>query len=195
VIPTSGDILKRWEASRDKTGLFQSDRDFDAQNRWVKEQVEKLGAAVHLFVTSTVRGLGDGPGESAGVDPLYGDILDPEWFADGGEDDKQKFNIRCLVEHSPSKQKLKRYGIEEVRDVIFYFPFEKLEEEGLVTQVRHRGVDIGDIIEWDSTLYIVLSSHRESYFGQTVSNYFTSATCKRYIHNAVPTEDVQENTF
>jgi hypothetical protein len=192
MIPTQGDILKRWEASRNKTGLFQGQRDFDAQNRWVKEQVEKLGGAVHLFVTSTQRGLADGPLESAGVDPLYGDVLDPEWFADGDSKDQQKFNFRCLIEHQPSKQSLKRYGIEETRDVIFHFPFDKLKDEGLVTEVRHRGVDIGDIIEWDSTLYIVLSAHRESYFGQTVSNYFTSAACMRYKFNAVPTADTPE---
>jgi len=192
MIPTQGDILKRWEEGRKKDNLFQSSRDFDAQNRWVQEQVEKLGAAVHLFVTSTQRGLADGPMESAGVDPLYGDILDPEWFADGSPRDKQKFNIRCLIEHTPSKQSLKRYGIEETRDVIFFFPFEKLSSEGLVTPQRFRGVDIGDLIEWDGTMYIVLNVHRESYFGQTVSNYFTSAACMRYQHNAVPTEDTPE---
>jgi len=185
-------LLAQFEARRFKDNLFQSPRDYEAQGKWTQEQVEKLGAAVHLFLSSTERAPADGPGESAGVDPLYGDILDPEFIDDEGEYDKRKFNLRCIVEHSPSKQLLLRYGIEEERDVIFHFPYQKLVDEGIVTTRRFRGVDIGDLIEWDGTWYIVLSTHREAYFGQTVSNYFTSTSCKRYRANSVPTGATHE---
>lgn len=190
-IPEQDGILAQFEKSRLEGNLFQSTRDFDAQGRWVGEQVEKLGAAVHLMVTSTQREP-QGNLESAGVDPLYGDILNPEFLSDKPED-QRKFNLRCLVEHHPSKQTLKRYGIDEEREVIFHFVFETLKALGLVTSRRFRGVDIGDLVFWDGTWYLVLSTHREAYFGQTVSTYFTSTTCKRYRHDSVPIDDVADN--
>lgn len=186
-IPEQGSILAQFEASRTEGNLFQTQRDYDAQYLWTKEQVEKLGASVHLFVTSNQRDP-QGPDENDSIDPLYGDILDPEFFSEPPERDKRKLNIRCLIEHHPSKQSLKRYGIDEVREVIFFFPFKTLKDLGLVTEHRFRGVDIGDLILWDGAWYIALNVHREAYFGQTISPYFTSVACIRYRHNAVPTE-------
>jgi hypothetical protein len=191
MIPEQGDLLRQFEATRTEGNLFQSPLDFASQKRWIDEQVRRLGAAVHLMVTSTQRAP-QGPKQSAGVDPLYGDILDPEFFTDA-ERDERKFNLRAIVEHHPSKQVLKRYGIEEEREVIFHVPFSVLEEIGLVTDLRFRGIDIGDLFMWDGSWYIVLSVHREAFFGQTVSNYFTSSTCKRYRHNSIPTNDVADN--
>jgi hypothetical protein len=191
MIPEQGSLLKQFEASRAEGNLFQSKLDFASQSRWVEEQVRRMGASVHLMVTSTQRAP-QGPKQSAGVDPLYGDILDPEFFTDEGRDERQ-FNLHALVEHHPSKQVLKRYGIEEEREVMFHVPFSVLEEKGLVTDLRFRGIDIGDLFLWDGSWYISLSVHREAYFGQTVSNYFTTATCKRYRHNSVPTNDVADN--
>jgi hypothetical protein len=190
-IPEQGSILAQFEASRTEGNLFQSKKDFDAQLQWVEEQVEKLGAAVHLMVTSTQRAP-QGNLESAGVDPLYGDILNPE-FLTGTPEDQRQFNLRCIVEHHPSKQTLKRYGIDEEREVIFHFVFSKLEKVGLVTEKRFRGIDIGDLVFWDGTWYLVLSTHREAFFGQTVSQYFTSTTCKRYRHDSVPIGDVADH--
>lgn len=183
-------FLELFEKSRSEGNLFQSSIDYALQSRIVREQVEKLGAAVHLMVTSTMRNP-QGPTQSAGVDSLYGDILDPEFFADSP--DQRQFNIRVLVEHHPSKQLLKKYGIDEEREVLFHFPFEALEERGLVTEERFRGVDIGDLVMWDGSWYIAVSVHREAYFGQTVSHFFTSISCKRYRHNSVPTEDAADH--
>ncbi len=182
-------ILQQFEESRVQGNLFQTQRDINAQNRWVQEQVKVLGAEVVLALVSTVRGPGDGPGESAGVDPLYGDIIDPQWFERTVEEEAQrKYNFRCLPDHQPSKQLLKRYGIEETRDVIFHFPFVTLQERGLVTPERYRGIAIGDFVVWDESWYIALSAHRESYHGSTTSHYFTSISCKRYAPNSVPTD-------
>lgn len=191
-IPEQGDILKLFEETREEGNLFQSSIDFAAQQSWVEEQVRVLGAAVHLFITATQRSP-QGPRESAGVDPLYGDILDPEFFNEPADKDQRQFNLRALVEHHPTKQMLKRYGIDEEREVIFHFPFTVLESLGLVTEKRFRGIDPGDLVMWDGTWYITLSTHREAYFGQTISNYFTSTTCKRYRHNSVPTGDVADH--
>lgn len=190
-IPEQGSILQQFEASRTEGNLFQSSRDYSAQNLWVLEQVEKLGAAVHLFVTANQR-TPQGPLETSGVDTLYGDILDPEYFSNPEEKDQRKFNLRAIVEHHPSKQVLKRYGIDEVRDVIFHVPFQRLVDVGLVTPTRFRGIDIGDLFLWDGTWFIVLSTHREAYFGQTISSFFTSCACMRYRHNSVLTESNTE---
>lgn len=185
-------ILNRYEEVRTEGNLFQTEKDFQAQRLWIEEQVEKLGAAVHLFVTSTRRaegGQNQEPFASGGVDPLYGDILDPEFFENPKDKDKRQINIRCIAEHAPSKQRLKKYGIEEEREAVFHFPFHVLKDKGLVTEFRFRGIDIGDLIEWDGSWYIILSTHRNSYFGQTTSNYFIAATANRYRPNAVPKED------
>lgn len=183
-------ILQQYQEDLADDALFQSRTDFDAQNEWVREQVELLGAEVKLIQTSTERAPADGPGESAGVDPLYGDIIDPEWFEPTEEEKAQKkYDFRVIVEHEPSKQLLKKYGISEERDCIFHFPFEALRDRGLVSQKRFRGVAIGDLVLWDETWYIVLTTHRQAYFGQTTSHYFTTVMCMRYRPNSVPTED------
>jgi hypothetical protein len=194
--PEFGSILQQYEASRKEENTFQTQRDFDAQRRWVEEQAERLGAAVHLFVTSTQRAEGaqnEAPFASGGVDPLYGDILDPSFHDAPDERDQRQINIRCIVEHQPSKQSLKKYGIDEQREVIFHFPLSVLKDKGLVTPARFRGVDIGDLVQWDDSWYIVVTSHRSAYFGQTTGNYFTAAAAERYRPNSVPIDNPANN--
>lgn len=187
--PESGEILRLFEESRGKEALFQTQRDYTAQQRWVEEQVLSLGAKVHLIPASTAK-FPQGQLESAGVDPLYGDILDPEFVDGPGNLDQRKLNASCLVEHEPSKQLLKKYGVDEAKDCIFHFPTSLLGKLGLITYKRFRGVDIGDLVIWDNTWYIVQSSHRGAFFGNTNNPYFTSAFADRYRHNSVPTERV-----
>lgn len=179
--------LTEFEKIRKEGGLFQGDRDFSAQDRWVKEGTRKIGAKIHYLPVSTARH--PRSGESAGVDDLYGDILDPEFLDNEELVDQRKFNLECFVQHKPSKQLLKKYGIDEQREVIFHIPFSVLRDKGLVTDKRFRGSDIGDLVIWDGTWYMVYSSHRGSYFGQRVSHFFTAAVCDRYRLNNIPTED------
>jgi hypothetical protein len=192
--PKPGNILEQLEASRREGNLFQGDRDFEGQDRWVREHAEKTGAKIHFFPSSTVRNPktppdGSSRGESAGVDPLYGDILDPEFFDNPELRDDVKKNLACLIEHHPSKQLLKKYGIDEEREVIFHIPFTLLREKGLVTPRAFRGVDLGDLVLWDGTWYMVYNAHRGSYQGQRINHFYTAAICNRYRLNNVPTED------
>lgn len=189
--PKPGTILAQFEQSRLEGGLFQGDRDFTAQDRWVREGAKKRGAKVHFFPMNT----GPNPEntDGAGVDPLYGDILDPEFLSNPDVKDERLFNLECYVEHRPSKQKLMKYGVDEQKDVIFHFPFSLLEEQGLVDKFRFRGTDLGDLILWDGTWYRIDAAHRGSFFGQRISHYFTAAICNRYRHNNVPTNDLSNN--
>jgi hypothetical protein len=178
-------LLDMLETERSKvTHTFQTSFDGSGQARWIEEYVERCGAGVHLFPRSTQRHPGDSPGMSAGVDPLYGDIQDPE-FNDGSK----RFNIKALVEHSPSRQRLTTIGIREDRDVAFWYPFSILQKNGLVTPLRFRGIDIGDLMVWDGTWYISENVHREYYFGSTDTFFFTVAYCIRYQHGSIPVDE------
>lgn len=184
--PRPGNILQQLEATRKEGGLFQSDRDFNAQERWTVEGCDKRGAAIQYLPSVTVRkAQADDPLSSgAGVDELYGDILDPQFLTE-----LKRENMRCYVEHHPSKQQLKKYSIAETKEVIFHIPLATLRKAGLVTTRRFRGADIGDLVVWDGSWYIVDAAHRGSFFGQRISHYFTAAICSRYILNNVTTED------
>jgi hypothetical protein len=164
--------------------LFQSEQDNTFQENLILEQSGQT-APVHLVQVSTERDP-QGPHESAGVDPLYGDILDPQFF----ESQVTAENlIRAVVEQRPSEQLLMRYGIEEKRDVLFQIPFALLRIKNFVTRRRFRGVDIGDFVVWDSTWYLVDSVHRGTYFGQTNHAYFVAAFTNRYQPNAISPTD------
>lgn len=172
--------LEILEERRRKAGqLFQSARDVGGQERWIGEYVRKHGALVHL-VTRTTRRDPQGPMQSAGVDPLFGDITDPE-FLEGTRTD-----IRSLIDHEPSKQLLSKYGIEEDREVVFWLPRILLDEKGLITPVRFRGVEIGDLFVWDRAWYIVQEAHRDHYQGVSDHFFYVGAFCNRYHHNSVP---------
>lgn len=195
-IPEEGDLLRQFEDTRRKGEgmlLFQGDRDFKAQDRWVRESVQKEGAPIHLLPVSTERDP-QGPLQSAGVDPLDGDILNPEFLAYPPGKDQRKFNIRVIVEHQPSKQELTKYGIDEQREVGFHFVRSILDDLSLVeaNSRRHRGIDIGDLVFWDGTWYILQNVHRDHYFGQTVNPYFVVGFASRYQLDNVPIGDVSD---
>lgn len=176
-------LLDQFEEQRAQAKLtFQTSQDGDGQDRWVLEQVEKLGAPVILIPKATQRDP-QGPSETDGIDKLYGDVKNPAYI-----DDKQKPNFRSIVEHHPSVQRLKKFGVMEEREVIFWFPLAALRNANLVTDRNFRGIGIGDFIVWDGTWYLTDAAHRDYYFGQTDRFYFTGAFCNRYQHNSLPEE-------
>lgn len=180
------ELLAMFEEDRDEGNLFQSDRDKAAQDRWVKEQSQKLGGAIYLVPNATER-RPQGPQQASGIDPMFGDIVDPQIVVKPEELQELQPNFRCIIEHEPSKQILKRYGIDETRDVIFHLPLVLLKEAGLVNPIRFRGIDVGDMAVWDNSWYVVRSAHRSAYFGQRTDHFFTAATCDRYRLNNIPT--------
>jgi hypothetical protein len=83
---------------------------------------------------------------------------------------------------------LRRFGIDEQREIAFFLPVENLQ--GLVSEWRIHGADIGDLIHWDGTWYQAWNVFRDDYFGQRSRAFYIACFCNRYRHNAVPTEDV-----
>lgn len=193
-IPNQSDskILEeqRLKEEKDKT-LFQGDVDFSFLSGLSEEQSERIGATIHLIPVSTER---DPQGEfqSAGVDSLDGDILDPEFFGNPDTKDNRILNFRCLIEHEPPKQMLKKYGVDEQREIVFFLPFPILKQKGIVSEWRPFGVDIGDLIVWDGTWYQAWNVHRDHYFGQRDKSHYIATFCNRYRHNSVPTEDIPD---
>lgn len=182
-------MLEAERADKERTTLFQSDRDFKFLNKKALEQSEKVGATVHFIPVSSELDP-KGEFESAGVDELYGDILDPEFQGNPDGKDQRRLNIRCIIEHEPPKQLLKRYGIDEQREVVFYVPFEEFVREGVVSKWRPHGADIGDLFIWDGTWYQAWNVYRDHYFGQRAKAHFIACFANRYRHNAAPTEDI-----
>lgn len=173
------DLLKLYDAQRSNPKLFHDRLDANFLDHLVGERNELVGAHVNLFPRATAVDP-QGEHEAPGVDPLDGDINRPE-FKDFAELDDRKINIACIVEHNPSKQSLKKFGVDEQREVIFHFPFVLLQEKGLVNDgLRFRGLIIGDLVEWDSSWYYILSVHRGHYLGQSDHFFVTSGTANRY---------------
>jgi hypothetical protein len=181
-IPTKS-LLDQFEERRAEASLlFQSSRDGSAQDRWVTELSEKLGAAIHFIQRFTQRSP-QGTVEGGGIDPLYGDIPNPAY-----QDDLVKLNMRAIIDHKPSRQSLKKFGVMEDRDVVFWIPRAELTKYGLVTERRFRGADIGDLIVWDGTWYIAQNVHRDHYFGQSDKFFFVGVFANRYVHDSMGKE-------
>lgn len=193
-------VLKQWEAARrakDSEGFLQGDRDYEFLQNRTEEFVDLYGAAVHFIPISTeVSPVGVvGPKQSAGVDPLDGDILDPGFFDNPSIEDQRLFNIRALVEHTPSKQLLKRYGVDEERDVLFHIPISVLTANKLTSEWRVNGADLGDLIVWDGTWYQLENVHRGSYFGNRNLPHLIACAAVRYRHNSAGVDDDPDDDF
>ena len=177
--------------------LLQGDCDFCFLQERVEEKIRLLGAVIHYVPVSSERNPkeGIGPKQSAGVDPLDGDILDPGFFDNPEAEDQRKFNMRVLLEHAPSKQNLKLYGVDEERELTIHIPVSTLKDEGLTSKWRVNGADIGDLVFWDSSWYVIQNVHRGSYFGQRDLPFLVACFANRYRHNSSPVNNVPSNDF
>ena len=188
------EILESARSENEKQTFLQSDKDYDFLQARVEEKIRLSGAVIHYIPVSTERDPKDDGGlkQSAGVDPLDGDVLDPGFFDNPEAEDQRKFDVRCLMEHQPSKQILKRYGVDEEREITFHIPLVTLKEQGLVSRWRPRGADIGDLVFWDSSWFLIQNVHRGSYFGQRNLPFLIACFANRYRPNSVPTNDSNE---
>jgi len=174
-------IIEQFEERRKKENLrFQGRRDFDNQMRRLCDQVCNEGAAVHLLHRITADNPRGELGEAPGVDDMYGDVVNPEVLIDKAS------MMHCLVEHAPSKQLKTKLGIEEEREVVFWFPWIHLDDGNHINPSRFRGISMGDFVIWDNTWYIAEDVHRDHYFGQTDWWFFCGAFCNRYHHDTMP---------
>ena len=186
-------VTKQWEAARkrkEQETFLQGDRDFAFLQDRTEEFIDLLGAVIHFVPVSTEVNpvAGVGPKQSAGVDPLDGDILDPGFFDNPDAEDQRLFNMKALLEHEPSKQMLKKYGVDEERDIIVHIPVDTLREQGLTSEWRPNGADIGDLVFWDNTWWQLSNVHRGSYFGQRNLPHLIACAAVRYRHNSSPVD-------
>jgi hypothetical protein len=172
----------------EKNLLFQADRDFEFLTALSVEQSRRIGGIINFVPVSTER-KPRGDFQTAGVDTLDGDVLTPQ-FIGTPPDGQNMISLHCIIQHEPEKQLLKKYGIDEQRDIVFFIPFREFEEKGLISDWRPFGADIGDLIFWDGSWYQAWEAKRDSYFGQRDRVHFMACFCDRYRHNSVPTEDV-----
>lgn len=193
-------LLEQQRTELEGRQLFQSDRDFRFQQARVGEQSERLGGVIHFVPVSTERSP-QGPFQSARVDPLDGDVLDPQFIEnpmnldldDPDNFDQRLKNVDCILQHEPSKQLLKKFGIDEEREIVFWVPFTIFKTAGIVTEKRFRGADIGDLIVWDGTWYMAQNVHRDHYFGQRDVSFFVACFCNRYRQNLNPIHDTADD--
>lgn len=185
------EILAAFEAQRAEASfLFVDKQDCDFLDGLIQERNAAQMASVFLIPRLSQR---DAQAEQGDVNVgapinIYGDTIDP--IVNIGKLDhnnKNAHQVRAFAQHEPSKQSLRKYGIEEEREVVFWFPRVSLEALGLTTPRCFRGVEIGDFVVWDNTWYITDNAHRDHYFGQSDRFFFTGAFCTRYHHNSVPT--------
>mgnify|MGYP006293025649 CR=1 FL=1 len=106
------------------------------------------------------------------VDELYNDTKNPRWL--------DPVDVHAHVDHSPSVQKLMRYGIQEERDVLITFSTVLLGDAGLLQ--NNSNFMIGDLIRWDNDLYEIVSQHRskDGYWGSSNIPFHIVVSCKRY---------------
>jgi hypothetical protein len=110
------------------------------------------------------------------VDPLRIEAPVEEWLA--------PVQLRARVEHSPSKQRLLRWGIEEDRDCIVSFSTLLLDDLGILAGSSN--FLVGDLVRFDDDLYEIREQHRPegSYWGNTNIPFFVSCACSRYKFSA-----------
>lgn len=184
--------LEQARAEQEARKLFQGSRDVQFITNKVEEKAIKVGGNIHFLPVSTERDP-TGPFQSAGVDPLDGDILDPEFVLDPTKVDLDTLlNFDCQIEHEPPQQLLKLYGVDEQREVAFWLPFSTLKRSGLVDSWRIHGAEQGDLILWDDTWYQAWNVYRDKYHGQRSEAHYILCFCDRYRTNSQDPEDVAD---
>jgi hypothetical protein len=93
------------------------------------------------------------------VDDLYVEATDRRFL--------DPFEVFCYVEHEPSKKMLIKYGMEQMRQVLFHFTTLHLDDLGILE--NNDTFLIGDVVRWGSDSYEVKQQQRdtESYWANT----------------------------
>lgn len=107
-------------------------------------------------------------------DPLYREVRSQDAHF------KEPIEMYSFVDFEPSRQELKKYGIDESREVMVTFATALLEEKALLGSGSQ--YMIGWVIEFDDDYYEVLSQHRgkEGFWANTNIPFHVIVTCQRY---------------
>jgi len=136
-----------------------------------------VGIASVDTVTAAPAPVGESGG--TGFDPVYGEIVDPDMVDDGAwtqphlntdpdiDADTEAtevydgpFMLRGRVQREGRDYDLKRYGFDEMRDLMVHFPVSILDACGLTLYP-------GDKFVWDGDEYLVLQDKATGYWKNT----------------------------
>lgn len=112
--------------------------------------------------------------QKSNVDDLYREAREPVF--------KDPIQLPAYIDHSPSKWRLGKFGLDGERDVLVYFNTAILEELGILE--NNTSFLIGSLISFDDDYYVILSQHRDKtgYWGNTNTPIMIVCSCSRYIH-------------
>lgn len=161
-----------------------SDVDFAHQAEIVEDLYNRRLDKVGLLPLASARSkIADGnPLKIPGVDDLYGDIAEREVL-----EEAIRVNVNCYVDSQPENQQHTQHGVDEQRDVNFVFAIQELRKLELVTPMLPNGIDIGDFVIWDETLYAILKVYREGYVGHTGRPLYVVCESKRHRFDNIKT--------
>lgn len=89
---------------------------------------------------------------------------------------KAPVEIPAFVKINPSKQELKKYGIDETKEVLLLLSTIVLEEQGLTDG----SLRIGDKVVWDGVEYEIMTFHREEPWANTNVYFHVACTLQRF---------------
>jgi hypothetical protein len=89
--------------------------------------------------------------EATNVDPLYQEAANPRLEA-------KSYSLPAHVEINPSVQRLRRFGVEEARDLVVSFSTVLLDDLGLLD--LSTSFLIGSRVQFDADQYELLTQHR-----------------------------------
>ncbi len=108
------------------------------------------------------------------INDLYAESSEPVF--------KDPVETWAYIDHSPSKWKLNKFGLDGERDLMVYFNTAILEEQDLLQ--NNTTFLIGSLISFDDDFYVILSQHRDKsgYWANTNVPIHIVCSCSRYIH-------------
>lgn len=141
-----------------------TDSDVDFQKRISKELWWRTYPQVRVYLLDK---------EATVVHPLYLEALDPIY--------KDPVLTPAYIDHSPSVQKLTKFGINETRDVLVHTNTAIMEDQGWLS--ADSTFLIGSLVAFDDDFYVVNSQHRDKrgYWINTNVPMFLVLACSRKV--------------
>lgn len=137
---------------------FADNFEAEQQRLWTLEYVQQMGMKVGLSLVDHAKSV---------VDPLYREAARGKVYA--AEVEVMAVGLRL----APGKYQLKKYGIEEERDVLMSFATAELDQLGLLREDTH--FLVGGRIRMDGDDFVIESQHRSE------TGYFTNSGISLYL--------------
>jgi len=108
------------------------------------------------------------------VDSLYNEASDPDW--------DHPIMVHAHIDHSPSKYRLQKYGMDEERTLLVTFSTVLLLDQKILQPSTT--FLVGSIVRFDSDLYEIKTQTRskDGYWGSSNFPFHIVCACDRYRH-------------